>query len=202
MKIGIFGGTFDPPHIGHINSFKDFLGQFEFDKVFVIPVNTPPHKSLKSSVSSVDRLNMSRLAFGNISENVIVSDLEIKREGKSYTADTIKYFKEQGYDDIYFLCGTDMLLTLDMWYKPEYILQNAKIVFARRENDVENTEKIASKIKKYTEMYGATVIPLKTNVLEISSTEIREGIKLGDNRYLSSSVIEYIFEKGLYTDGE
>lgn len=202
MKIGIFGGTFDPPHIGHINAFKAFVEQFDFDRVFVIPVCTPPHKSLKSTVTAEDRMNMAFLAFGGISKNVVISDIEIKRQGKSYTADTIKHFKEQGYDDIYFLCGTDMLLTLDMWYKPEYILKNAKIVFARRENEQENTERIASKIEKYTEKYGATVIPLKTNVLEISSTEIRDGIKRGETEYLSSRVAEYITENGLYTEGE
>ena len=112
MRIGIYGGTFDPPHIGHINAFKAFLEQFCFDKVFVIPVFTPPHKCLKSSVSTDDRLNMTRLAFENLSENVEISDLEIKRQGKSYTADTIRYFKEEGYDDIYFLCGTDTSLII------------------------------------------------------------------------------------------
>ena len=156
MKIGIFGGTFDPPHIGHINAFRAFLEQFDFDKVFVIPVYLPPHKSLKSSVSAGDRLNMSRLAFKSLSSKVEISDLEIKREGKSYTADTIKHFKEEGYDDIYFLCGTDMLLTLDMWYKPDYIFSNAKIVFARRENERENDENIVTVFPDDNKKYLST----------------------------------------------
>lgn len=201
MKIGIFGGTFDPPHIGHINVFKAFLEQFDFDKVFVIPVNVPPHKNLKSSVTAEDRLNMSSLAFGELSKNVVISDMEIKRQGKSYTADTIRYFKEQGYDDIYFLCGTDMILTLDMWYKPEYILKNATIVYARRENEYGNTEKIAQKIEEYIKRYDATVIPLKTAVLELSSTEIREELLRGETANLCPQVVEYIRNKGLYADG-
>lgn len=200
MKIGIFGGTFDPPHIGHIGAFKAFLEQFSFDKVFVIPVFTPPHKNLKSSVNAQDRLCMSNLAFGGIAPNVVVSDLEIRRQGKSYTADTIKYFKEQGYDDIYFLCGTDMLLTLGFWYNPEYILKNANIVFARRECDLENTEKIADKIQEYERKYGATIIPLNVNVLEISSTEIREDLAKGKSTYLSKEVLDYIEAKGLYRE--
>lgn len=200
MRIGIFGGTFDPPHIGHINALKTFFEEFEFDCLYVIPVFVPPHKSLKSDVSTEDRLNMSRLAFGGISDKIVVSDLEIKRQGKSYTADTIKHFKEQGCDEIYFLCGTDMLLTLDMWYKPDYILSNAKIVFARRESDSDNTEKIAEKIKMYKERFSAEIIEMKTKVLEISSTQIREGLEHGVSEYLSPSVLNYITEQGLYKD--
>lgn len=200
MKIGIFGGTFDPPHVGHVEAFKAFLEQFGFDKAFVIPVFTPPHKSLKSHVTAQDRLNMSSLAFENLADNVIVSDIEITRQGKSYTADTIKYFKDQGYDDIYFLCGTDMLLTLGHWYKPEYILSNAKIVYARRENDLENTNKITEKIQEYIDNYGAVITPLNVNVLEISSTEIREELQKGKSSYLSKEVAEYIEKNGLYKE--
>lgn len=202
MSIGIFGGTFDPPHNGHINSLKAFIKQFDFEKVFVIPVNAPPHKNRKSSVSAEDRLNMSALAFGNVSNKVVISDVEIKRQGKSYTADTIKYFKELGYDDIYFLCGTDMLLTLDLWYKPDYILKNAKIVYARRENEEENTDKISQKINEYKKKFGATVIALNTSVLEISSTEIRNSLTEGCSVYLCPQVTDYIAEKGLYTEDE
>ena len=200
MRIGIFGGTFDPPHIGHINALKAFYDEFDFDRLYVIPVFVPPHKSLKSDVSTEDRLNMSRLAFANVSEKIAVSDLEIKRRGKSYTADTIKHFKDQGCDEIYFLCGTDMLLTLDMWYRPDYILSNAKIVFARRENDIANTEKIAEKIKLYKERFSAEIIELKTKVLEISSTQIREGLERGSGEFLSPSVLDYIIKHGLYKD--
>ena len=200
MKIGIYGGTFDPPHIGHIGVLRAFLSQFNFDKVFVIPVFAPPHKAQKSSVSAVDRLNMSKLAFGNISKAVTISDLEIKRQGKSYTADTIKYFKEQGYDDIYFLCGTDMLLTLGTWYKPEYILSNAKIVYARREKEQENTEKIREKTKEYCEKFGATIIPMDTEVIEISSSEIRASINDSDSPYISAEVLEYIRKNSLYKE--
>lgn len=200
MRIGIFGGTFDPPHIGHIAAFKSFLEQFEFDCAYVIPALVPPHKRLESDVSAKDRLEMTRLAFESISEKVIVSDLEMKRQGKSYTADTIKYFKDLGSDDIYFLCGTDMLLTLDLWYKPEYIMENSKIVFARRENLAENTEMIAKKILEYKENFGAEIYELKTKVLEISSTEIRQRINCGEYGFLTPPVAKYIDENGLYKD--
>lgn len=200
MRIGIYGGTFDPPHIGHIRAFEAFLEQFEFDRVYVIPALIPPHKSLKSNVSADDRLQMTRLAFEGISENVTVSDLEMKREGKSYTADTVKHFKDLGCDEIYFLCGTDMLLTLDLWYKPDYIMANAKIVFARRESDSDNTQKIAEKISEYKKRFGAEIFELGVQVLEISSTEIRESFKSGGSEYLTASVFEYIEKNGLYKD--
>ncbi len=200
MKIGIFGGTFDPPHIGHINAFKAFLEQFDFDRVYVIPVYVPPHKNLKSAVSAQQRLDMTRIAFDNLSEKVIVSDLEINRQGKSYTADTIKHFKNKGCEEIYFLCGTDMLLTLDMWYKPEYIFENARIVYARRENEAENTQKIASKIEEYKNRFGAKIIELKSKVLSISSTEIRESFCEDRCKFLPPMLADYIEKNGLYRD--
>lgn len=198
MKTGIFGGTFDPPHIGHINVFKAFIEAFNFDKVFVMPVFVPPHKSRKSDTSVEDRLNMTKLAFEELSPKVVVSDLEIKREGKSYTADTIRYFKEKGYEDIYFLCGTDMFLTLDSWYNPSYIFENATIVYARRESDRENTVEIREKTKQYIENFNAKIVPLSAEVKEISSTEIRSSVACGSYEFLTEGVVEYIKEKGLY----
>lgn len=201
MRVGIYGGTFDPPHNGHISALKAFLEQFDFDRVYVIPVHIPPHKSRKSSVSAEDRMNMSSLAFKNLSEKVIISDLEIKRQGKSYTADTIREFKDNGCDDIYFLCGTDMLLTLDSWYKPEYILANATIVYARRECDSLLDSEIAKKTQEYKIRFGAKVIPLKTHIVEISSSEIRDSLKdEGVCRYLTNEVVNYINEHNLYKD--
>ena len=198
MKTGIFGGTFDPPHIGHINVFKAFIEAFDFDKVFVMPVFVPPHKSRKSDTSVEDRLNMTKLAFEELSPKVVVSDLEIKREGKSYTADTIRYFKENGYEDIYFLCGTDMFLTLDSWYNPSYIFENATMVYARRESDRENTVEIREKTKQYIENFNAKIVPLNAEVKEISSTEIRSSVACGSYEFLTEEVVEYIKEKGLY----
>lgn len=198
MKIGIFGGTFDPPHLGHVKTFTAFFNRFPFDKVYVIPVYTPPHKQIHSSSSVEDRLNMTRLAFEKISNKVEVSDLEIKRQGKSYTADTIRHFKEQGCDEIFFLCGTDMLLTLGSWYNPEYIFQNATIVYARRENEPEITKKIQEKIEEYELNFGAKIHFLETQALEISSTEIRNNVDKDCSKYLDSEVLEYIKRNGLY----
>ena len=199
MKIGIYGGSFDPPHIGHINACKAFFEAYNFDKLFVIPVATPPHKMLKSKVSTDDRLYMSKLAFEDISNNVEISDIEIKRQGKSYTADTIRYFKENYSGEIYFLCGTDMVLTLDMWYKPDYIFENATIVYMRRENDPDITKQLADKIAEYKEKFNAKIEMISSKVIEVSSTIVRNTIKEESVKsYLPKKLYDYIVENNLY----
>ena len=199
MKIGIYGGTFDPPHNGHINICKMFLTQCALDKLYVVPTLNPPHKSVKSNVSSNDRFNMAYLAFSNISDKIEISDIEMKRQGKSYTSDTIKYFKHSD-NEIYLLCGTDMFLTLDLWHEASYIFENSVIVFARRENDENITKQIQEKINKYKKEYNANIIMLNCNVLEISSTEIRKNIIFENNAniFLPMNVFNYIIEKNLY----
>lgn len=200
MKIGIFGGTFDPPHIGHINACKSFIKKIDLDQIYVIPVFLPPHKCISSNVSAENRLEMTKIAFSNLSNRVVVSDMEIKRKGKSYTAETIRYFKDNGYDDIYFLCGTDMILSMDTWYKPEYIFKNSKIVYARRENDEENSILIDQKCREYREKYEAQIILLELDVIEVSSSEIREAISCKEKlqNFVSKDIYEYITKNKLY----
>ncbi|MBO5380013.1 MAG: nicotinate (nicotinamide) nucleotide adenylyltransferase [Clostridia bacterium] len=201
MRIGIFGGTFDPPHIGHISACKAFLEHVEIDVLYIIPVYMPPHKNISSGTDECDRLEMSRRAFEPLSDKVFVSDLEIKRGGRSYTADTIKQIKSENENaEIFFLCGTDMILTMDCWYKPEYIFANATIVYARRESETEITEKIAEKCELYKQKFGAHIIYTENNAIEASSTEIREAVIKNDNAsgLLSKAVYDYIKEKNLY----
>ncbi len=201
MKIGIFGGTFDPPHIGHINMCKAFIDKLDLDALYVIPARIPPHKTIKSSTTTEQRFEMTKLAFSGISDKIIVSDLEIKREGKSYTADTIQYFKESSENDLYFLCGTDMLVTFDTWYRPEYIFKNATIVYARRENDKENDELIPIKIAEYERKYDARIIWLDVEVIEISSSQIREEIDdCGKSSYLTDEVLRFVSNNNLYDE--
>lgn len=202
MRVGIFGGTFNPPHIGHINMCKLFLEELELDKLFVIPANVPPHKQIKSKTTGKERLEMAKIAFSNLSNKVIVSDLEMNRTGKSYTADTIKEIKSQGYDDLYFLCGTDMILTLDSWYKPEYIFENATIVYIRRENENENNKLLEDKIASYETKFGAKIINIQVEPIELSSSMVRETINNGNNatNMVTSDILNYIESKKLYRD--
>lgn len=200
MRVGIFGGTFDPPHTGHINMCELFLRELSLDALYVIPAYIPPHKTIKSNTSVNERFEMAQIAFANISDKIIISDIEIKREGKSYTADTLRAFREQGYDDLYFLCGTDMLLSLDRWYNPKYIFESTAIVCVRRENEKENDKLIKEKIELYKQKYNARVILLKADAIEISSSEVREAIKSGENisTYITDEISDYIEKNFLY----
>lgn len=203
MRIGIYGGTFDPPHIGHEHILKEFIEQINLDKVYVMPTYIPPHKQISTSVDPLTRLEMAKIAFEKISDKVIVSDLEIIRRGMSFTADTISYFVDYGEEnEVFLLCGTDMLLTLSEWRNPYYIFNNSTIVYARREEDKFIDEIIEEKIEDYHQGYNATVISLNIKAIDVSSTQIRNKIKNKENisGLLSKEVIEYIETKSLYNE--
>ena len=199
MKIGIYGGTFDPPHNGHVNVCKAFAERIEMDRLYIIPTSIPPHKQQGSNVSAEDRLEMARLAFSGISDKIEISRIELEREGKSYTADTLRHFKSIEDSEIFLLCGTDMLVTLDTWYDFEYIFKTATIVYARRESDEYYDILISNKITEYREKYGANIIFIDVDVIEASSTDIREKIgSLEETQLIPKRVFEFIKERGLY----
>ncbi len=202
MRVGIFGGTFDPPHIGHINMCELFLKKLSLDALYVIPAYIPPHKTIKSRTTVFERFEMAKIAFSSLSDKIIISDIEIKREGKSYTADTLRTFREKGFDDLYFLCGTDMFLTLDSWYNPAFIFENTAIVCVRRENDAKNDKLIKEKTELYKKKYNAKVIILDVDAIEISSSEVRNAIKNTShlNSYITDEIKNYIEINNLYKD--
>ena len=194
-RVGIYGGTFNPPHVGHIEAAKAFITQANLDTLIIMPAFIPPHKKTDNLVNCDDRLEMCRLAFGNI-PNTEISDLEISRGGKSYTYLTLQ---ELASDDIelYFLCGTDMILTMDTWKNPEIIFTLAKICYIRRESDNAISELLIEKCGDYFQKYGADIIQINTEAIEISSSEIRAEDGIWD-RYLTANVIDYIRNQGLY----
>ena len=105
-------------------------------------------------------------------------------------------------NDVYFLCGTDMLLTLDSWYRPDYIFENATIVYARRENDEDKTVLIEKKVKAYKEKFSARIVLLELDSIEMSSSIVRERISNNEsiNCYVTSEVAEFIKKNGLYKE--
>ena len=133
MRIGIYGGTFSPIHNGHVAAAKAFMEQMWLDVLYVIPTYAPPHKEIAGSVTPYDRLRMCDLAFAGV-EGVVVSDLEIRRGGKSYTVDTLRALSGEG-DRLFLLCGTDMILSLDTWREPQEIFKLSYPVYIRREGD-------------------------------------------------------------------
>ncbi|NLL39060.1 MAG: nicotinate (nicotinamide) nucleotide adenylyltransferase [Clostridiales bacterium] len=196
MKIGIFGGTFNPPHRGHINSAKQTQCQLGLDKLLVIPTAMPPHKELpEHSPTPEMRLEMARLAFEGI-KNAAVSDMEIKRGGKSYTKDTLLELKALYKDaEIWLIMGEDMFLSIESWYGAEWILANTGLaVFAR---DVKSVP--VSHSEKLKSLYGTTVELISTEPVNISSTSLRSFLKKRKGReYLSEEVYTYIIKNRLY----
>jgi nicotinate-nucleotide adenylyltransferase len=197
-RIGIYGGTFSPPHLGHINAAENFADALPLDKLIIMPDFLPPHKQYDGLVTANDRLEMSKLAFGHI-KNAEISDYEIKKGGKSYTAVTLSDFSAPNRE-LYFLCGTDMILTLGSWYMPQVIFEHATICYIRRESEIGNTALIKERIGEYRAKFNAKIIEIQAPVKEISSSQVRDAILNGRNidKYLSPSVHEYILEKGLY----
>ena len=198
LRIGIYGGTFSPPHKGHIAAAKAFMEQMWLDILYVIPTATPPHKEMEIEVCAKDRLEMCRLAFEGL-DGVCVSDLEIARGGKSYTVETLRELSGEDRR-LFFLCGTDMMLTLDRWREPEEIFRLCYPVYIRRDNDRSLDAVIINKIVQYQRDYGKVVRRIVADPIEISSSQIRQMIANGEDLsgVVTKKVENYIRHNHLY----
>ena len=198
LRVGIYGGAFSPIHKGHVEAAKAFMSQMWLDVLFVIPTGTSPHKEMSGGASDVDRLEMCSLAFEGI-EGVIVSDMEMKREGKSYTVDTLRALSAPD-QRLFLLCGTDMILTLDTWRESDEIFKLAYPVYIRRESDESLDDKLVEKVTEYRNKYGKNTVRINAPAIEISSSEVRERIVNGEDvsDLVPEKVAAYIKEKGLY----
>ena len=203
-KIGIFGGSFSPPHNGHVKSALAFYDDLCLDELRVIPAGIPPHKILMGDATPEDRLNMVKIAFSPErcgDRTVIADDCEIRREGRSYTYETLEHFARPGAE-LYMLVGTDMFLSLDDWAKPELIFRYATVVVNRREKDFDESL-FEEKKAHYEATYGARVLIPPYHPLVTSSSDIRALLKAGENCYelrraLDPKVLDYIVEHDLY----
>lgn len=200
MRIGIFGGTFNPPHSGHKKLALEMKKAAALDRIIIIPTCLPPHKEGKELAFSADRMAMCRLLFSE--DFFSVSDIEIRREGRSYTYDTLCELKELYPDDeLYLIIGSDMLLCFDRWYRFRDILSMAHLAVATREDAVSSAA-----LKEYAEnilsLRGEEYILADVKPFECSSTLVREKIKAGESisEFLTEKVERYVKAKGLYTD--
>ena len=201
-RVGIYGGTFSPPHIGHISAAKAFFEEIQPDSLLIMPTFTPPHK-VAYDIDPVHRMNMAKLAFSaseGFSDSVIVSDFELTKKDISYTYETLKHF---AYPDteLYFLCGTDMFLTLDKWKNPDIIFSLSVIVLALREDITDEiAEKISLAKDLYEKNYSAKIIILKNRPITVSSSELRSAILSGEDasKFLTEDVYGYIKNNKLY----
>ena len=198
MRLGIYGGTFAPIHNAHVRVARAFYKDLSLDKLMIIPAGIPPHKQVAADDAPERRLRMCQLAFEG-EKGIEVSDLELNRGGKSYTVMTLRELAREDRE-LFFLCGTDMILTFDRWYCFDEIFKLCTLVYVRRESDVKTGKEIAGKLEEYREKYGANIIELHTETLEMSSTEIREAIKEGKDitAMVPTKVAEYIKVNRLY----
>lgn len=195
-SVGIFGGTFNPVHNGHMHLAEMALHELKLDRLIFIPSNIPPHKSAENLCSNDDRFKMCSLAVSGI-QKFQVSDYELKRSGKSYSVYTAGYFREQfPTDRIFMLIGSDMLMSFDSWYRYQDVLKMVDLAVVSREND---DRAILEKKADFLRKYGEIKI-IDSDPYVISSTEIREKIKKDEkfSCYLPEKVVQYIRLNNLY----
>lgn len=199
MRIGIFGGTFDPPHAGHKKYADELKAGLSLDKLIIIPTAAPPHKQRDTDTSSEDRINMLKILFSRDS-GVEVSDMEIVRGGKSYTFETVTLLREQYPDDeLIFLLGSDMLFSFHSWKNPDVILEKVRICAVTRSGGIDEDE-LGNYINERFPDKKDRFIVCDFEPIEISSTVIRNRIKNGESieGLVDSQVLAYIKEKELY----
>lgn len=198
MKLCIYGGSFNPPHVGHAAAIKAAQAALKLDEVRVMPAATPPHKRLPAgSPDAEERLALCRLAFEGM-DGVTVSDLELRREGKSYTVDTVRALLETEPDaELYLLIGTDMLATFEEWYCFEEILRHVTLLAAAREDD--ELETVRAHAEHLRAAYNARVIVIETPPLPLSSTQLRRLLpERHGEAYLAEKVYERVIQRRLY----
>ncbi|HOC09662.1 MAG TPA: nicotinate-nucleotide adenylyltransferase [Bacillota bacterium] len=198
-KIGIMGGTFDPIHYGHLVTAEAAREKFCLDKVIFVPSGNPQHKKNKEISPGIDRVNMTVLATAN-NPFFEVSDIELKRDGYTYTVDTLKEFiKIYGENTrFYFITGADAVMEILTWKDVSTILKLCRIVSAYRPGS--DINKFRSMVDELERVHRSNIHLIEVPALAISSTEIRERVKSGITiKYLLPEKVErYILEKGLY----
>ncbi|MFP4661810.1 MAG: nicotinate-nucleotide adenylyltransferase [Halanaerobiales bacterium] len=197
QNVAIFGGTFDPIHLGHLLIAEQVYNNFSLDRIIFIPAGLPPHKVEKDISSAGDRLAMLKLAIKN-NKHFAASSYELDKSGKSYTAETLRYFHRNDIaSNVYFIIGADSLLDILNWREPDYLFQNARFIVVHRPGyDISDYYK-NEKYKPYREK----ILILDTMQVDISSTRIREMVRAKKSiRYLTTNeVVEYIYTKNLYS---
>ena len=197
-RIGVFGGTFDPIHLGHKALAEAALREGNVDKLIVMPAKVQPFKQGKRVTEDYHRLAMAKLMFEE-NDKVEVSDYEIYNTTISYTYDTMKYLQSEYPDKtLCFIMGTDSFLLLEDWYKGIDLLENFSFIVGDRPGYRET--ELDAAILKYKEKYGTETIKITADMPDISATEIREALKVDKSidDLVTDAVERYIKENGLY----
>ncbi len=200
-KVALFGGTFNPPHAGHVKAFQSFCESVGPDVVYVMPASLPPHKEISAADSPARRFHMARLAFDGIFENSVFSALEISRCGKSFSVDTVNELVSlHGCEKIYMYVGSDMLFYFEKWKDFETLFKKCVLVTAPRCE--EDRKEVKAYCERYAKDYGCEYMLLPLVPVDISSTEIRSfatGSRTEElKKHLTDDVYRYIMKENPY----
>lgn len=200
LRVGVFGGTFNPPHCSHVELAQLVKERFSLDEIIIIPSSIPPHKALAPGASGIARHTMASLAFNSV--GMLISDMELNRPGKSYTVDTLRELAASYKNaSLYLIIGGDMLRELESWRDISGIFNLASIIAVERIGENGSGNEIAHMLKK---KYGAKIEFINLNLAPLSSTAVREKVYeakpvTGD---IPQAVESYIYENGLYMPEE
>lgn len=201
MKICVFGGAFNPVHNGHMRLAYEFDKALNFDKLIFVPTADPPHRTSDEFADAADRINMLKLAVAE-RNNYEISDVEFSFKCKSYTYNTLVYLKNNYFPTakFYLIVGADEFFNFHTWYRYKDILKLVTLCTSGRENEGEK-HKMYEYASALEGLDMNRLFILKSPVLKVSSSEIREKIKQGEDTsaLLPSGVYDYIKEKGLYS---
>ena len=195
--IGVLGGTFDPPHLGHVALANKVISDQDLEEVKFIPAGDPYHKADARSITSAEhRLEMIKLATQSY-KCLTVDEREIRQKGPSYTVETLKSLQSDGITDIALIMGSDLLVNFSKWYKYQQIEQLAQIMIATRNNQTE--KEILSLAKQANLQEQPKIIRLQN--IDYSSTQIRRDLQTKrSSQGLSTQVLEYIKTRNLYSE--
>lgn len=220
MRIGLYGGTFNPIHNGHIRAAMEVLNGFKLEKLVFIPSAQPPHKTLKGIASVTDRIDMTRLAIRDYPQ-FSLSEVEVTRTGPSYTIDTVIHFKKKYPQEaaLYLIMGIDAFLEIDTWKSYKELVKLIPIVVMTRppsngetksdkhqdmtvfiEKTISGSYQFHQKTNRYLDDHLYPIYRFSTSMFDISSTQIRHLVQKGNSirSLVPQPVEEFIYERGLY----
>jgi len=200
-KIGVFGGTFDPIHYGHIHLAEQALNECRLDKLLVVPAAIQPFKPKQEMALGDHRLHMAKIAF-TTDDKISVSDIELKKNSISYTIDTLREIRESyGQEtEIFFILGTDAFLKIEKWKNADELVKGYSfIVGARPGYRQDELDEFAGRLRS---VYNNSIMKISNRQINISSTEIKQAIRSGKDLsgYFPKEVERYIISNGLYRE--
>ena len=200
-KIGILGGTFDPIHNGHLALGKQAYEQFSLDEIWFMPSGHPPHKKGRLVTEGKEREDMVKLAIASV-PYFVYSDFELKREGNTYTAQTLSLLKEvYPQHEFYFIIGADSLYEIEQWYHPEMVMKQAVLLVAARSYEKDHPD-FEKQVKYLEEKFEARIGVIRFEEMDVASKQIRKMVSSGQSikDLVPGPVAGYIRIHGLYRE--